>query len=175
VKRGSYRKPVKTGKPGIADAIRPGSVDELMAKYDATIRRAKKERQRPPMMIDVTVGLYPSEIAAFTAFIDGISDARKDPFTITPEVKRKTEAAMRFDELVPIELPAYVTADEPPGRDIEEKHPTEDDVTAHFKKLASKRSATEWIAMLARYDATRVKDIAPERRAAFIAEASRDL
>jgi len=162
-----------------------------MTRFNATIRRAKKETATTTMMIDVTVGLYPSEIAAFTAFIDGISAARKDPFVITPEVKGKTEAAMKFDELVPADDPPEATAGptwapQPSNAQIERAaiqaaaldapdYPTEDKAVAAFKKFAATHKAEESVALVKSFNVARVKELKPEQRASFIAEASRDL
>ena len=166
-----------------------------MAKYDETIRRAKKETATTTMLFEATVQINDdAEFGLFDAFLDDLLAHRKDPFSITPEVKTKTEAQMKFDELVPaddppeatsgptwattnaVQLPGNHTVDAglrfPEGR-IGGEYPTEDEAVAAFKKFAATHKAEESVALVKSFNVARVKELKPEQRASFIAEASR--
>lgn len=193
--RRGYRKPVKTGKPGIADAIKPGSIDDLMQRHNETIRRAKKERQTTRMLFEATVQINDeTELDVFASFLAAIADYRKDPFAITPEVAKKTEAAMKFDELVPADDPPEATAgptwatvaamQEARTGNLEKfatvdalmvdlNTPTEDDAVAAFKKFAASHKPEESVALVKSFNVARVKELDPSARARFIAECSR--
>jgi len=200
MQRRGYRKPVKTGKPGIADAIKPGSIDDIMRKFDATIRTAKKETETKTMLFEATVQIMDdSEAVLFYDLVEKIKNYRSDPLN-APIYPHKIEAAfqamkiarakLKFDELVPADDPPEATAGPtwaPHKMEAGEVRlvtesivfpsdvlgPTEDATVAAFMATHASRTPAANIKLISDHGGVRVKDTPADRRAAFIAECHR--
>lgn len=174
--KGGYRKPVRTGKPGPADVlpsrVRGLTVAKLMEQWN-TEQLTSNGRQKQ-MLYDVTVTLHNAEEGAmFAEFAAKISASRNlSPFDFTLSHTPPTAAKIAFDEAVPVDEPPAATSGPTWATPPNASHPSEDDAKDALRAMVTRTGLPSCQKLLEKFKVSKVKEIAPESRASFIAEAA---